>query len=68
MKKFLSAWIVLSLLPLFVAAVCATERAQTVNGWVADSKCGAKAAKAGAAACTKACLAAGASIVVVTRR
>ncbi len=40
--------------------------AQTVNGWVSDSKCGAKGANAGAAACTKKCIEGGASPVVVT--
>jgi len=40
--------------------------AQTVNGWVSDSKCGAKGANAGAAECTKKCIAEGASMVVVT--
>jgi len=39
---------------------------QTVNGWVTDSKCGAKGARAGAEECTKKCLAAGANVVVVT--
>jgi hypothetical protein len=38
----------------------------TVNGWVSDDKCGAKGANAGAEACTKKCLAAGAKMVVVT--
>ena len=38
----------------------------TVNGWVVDDKCGAKGANAGAEACTKKCLAAGAKMVVVT--
>lgn len=38
----------------------------TVNGWVSDSKCGAKGANAGAEACTKKCLAAGADMVIVT--
>ena len=41
-------------------------KSTTVNGWVSDSKCGAKGANAKAAACTKKCLAAGADIVVVT--
>ncbi len=40
--------------------------AKTVNGWVSDSKCGVKGANAGAEACTKKCIAAGASPVVVT--
>jgi hypothetical protein len=38
----------------------------TVNGWITDSKCGAKGARAGAEECTKKCLGAGASAVVVT--
>jgi hypothetical protein len=41
-------------------------KSTTVNGWVADDKCGAKGANAGAEACTKKCLAAGAKMVVVT--
>jgi hypothetical protein len=38
----------------------------TVNGWISDSKCGAKGANASAEACTKKCIGAGASPVVVT--
>jgi len=38
----------------------------TVNGWVSDDKCGAKGANAGAEACTKKCLGAGAKMVIVT--
>ena len=38
----------------------------TVNGWVVDDQCGAKAAHAGAEDCTKKCLAKGAKMVVVT--
>jgi len=41
-------------------------KATTVNGWVSDDKCGAKGANAGAEACTKKCLAAGAKLVIVT--
>jgi len=41
-------------------------KSTTVNGWVADDKCGAKGANAGAEACTKKCLAAGAKMVIVT--
>ncbi len=37
----------------------------TVSGWVSDSGCGAKAAHAGAAECTKKCIAAGKKIVFV---
>jgi hypothetical protein len=41
-------------------------KSMTVNGWVSDSKCGAKGANAGAEACTKKCLAQGAKMVIVT--
>src|ERR1700728_5275006 len=41
-------------------------KSATVNGWVSDSKCGAKGANAGAEACTKKCLSAGAHAVIVT--
>lgn len=56
---------------LFVLALSAMAfddmgKSATVKGWVTDSKCGAKGANAGAEACTKKCLAAGAKMVVVT--
>ncbi len=41
-------------------------KSMTVNGWVSDSKCGAKGANAGAEACTQKCLAEGAKMVIVT--
>src|SRR5258707_10364474 len=41
-------------------------KSATVNGWVSDSKCGAKGANASAAECTKKCLDGGAKMVVVT--
>ncbi len=41
-------------------------KSTTVNGWVVDDKCGAKGAHAGAEACTKKCLDAGAKMVIVT--
>jgi hypothetical protein len=68
MKKLLVICIALSVLFLLVAVVAADDmgKAQTVNGWVSDSKCGAKGANAGAAACTKKCIDGGASPVVVT--
>jgi hypothetical protein len=40
--------------------------AQTVNGWITDSKCGVKGAKAGAEECAKKCIGAGAAAVVVS--
>ena len=49
-----------------MASVSFAGDAQTVNGWISDSKCGAKGANAGSEACTKKCIAAGASPVVVT--
>ncbi len=38
----------------------------TVNGYVSDSKCGAKGANASHAACAKKCEAAGEKLVIVT--
>lgn len=55
-----------SVLILLIASVAFAGDAQTVNGWVSDSKCGVKGANANAADCTKKCIAAGASPVVVT--
>jgi hypothetical protein len=67
MKRLLGWMITLSVLFMFASATFAADPT-TVNGWVADSKCGVKAAHAGAAECTKKCLAAGAKMVVVTDR
>jgi len=68
MKKLLLFCLILSITFLYVAVVFADEAAksETVNGWVSDSKCGAKGANAGAAACTKKCIAAGEKPVVVS--
>src|SRR5713226_8089380 len=41
-------------------------KSTTVNGWVADAKCGAKGANAAGEACTKKCVAAGEKMVIVT--
>ena len=38
-------------------------KSATVKGWVSDDKCGAKGANAGAEACTKKCLGAGAKML-----
>jgi hypothetical protein len=67
MKKVLLMCVMLC----FVFAVTALAfddmgKSTTVNGWVADDKCGAKGANDKAEACTKKCLAAGAKMVVVT--
>jgi hypothetical protein len=55
-----------AVLIVLVASVSFAAGAQTVNGWVSDSKCGVKGANASAEACTKKCIEAGASPVVVT--
>lgn len=69
MKKLFLICVVLSLMFLIFAPAWAADgmgKTMTVNGWVSDSKCGAKGAAAAAAACTKKCLGEGASMVVVT--
>jgi len=65
MRKFLFTLAALAVVSLVVTASFAGD-ATTVNGWISDSKCGAKGAHDGAAECTKKCIAAGASMVVVT--
>jgi hypothetical protein len=65
MRKSLSILFAITLV-LVVAVPSFASDAQTVNGWVSDSKCGVKGAHEGAAECTKKCIAAGASMVVVT--
>jgi hypothetical protein len=67
MRKLL----VLCLAICFVFALTALAfddmgKSTTVNGWVADDKCGVKGANDKAEACTKKCLAAGAKMVIVT--
>jgi hypothetical protein len=66
MKKILLSCAALSLLCFMIVGVSLSADQTTVKGWVADSKCGVKGAHAGQEACTKKCLAAGASMVVVT--
>jgi hypothetical protein len=65
MRKLLSIFLAIALIAL-VASLSFASDAQTVNGWISDSKCGAKGANAGAEACTKKCIGAGASPVVVS--
>lgn len=67
MKKVL----VLCLAVFFVFALTALAfddmgKSTTVNGYVSDSKCGVKGAKAGHEACTKKCVAGGEKLVIVT--
>jgi hypothetical protein len=65
MRKFLLLFLAGALLAL-LASVSFASNAQTVNGWISDSRCGVKGANASHAACAKKCIAAGASAVVVT--
>ncbi len=65
MRKFLLLFLAGALL-VSIASVSFASDAQTVNGWISESKCGVKGANAGAEECTKKCIAAGASPVVVT--
>jgi hypothetical protein len=65
MKRFVLLLLAFALILLTASVVFAGD-AKTVNGWISDSKCGVKGANAGAEACTKKCIAEGASPVVVT--
>ena len=65
MRKLLLVGLAMSVLFMFVGVSFAAD-ATTVNGYVSDSKCGAKGADTKAAACTKKCIKAGAKMVVVT--
>src|SRR6202051_5320097 len=65
MRKLLLLLIAGALI-MSVASVSLASDAQTVKGWVSNSKCGAKDASADGAACTEKCIKAGASPVVVT--
>jgi hypothetical protein len=65
MRKVLFTLAALALVSLLTTASFAAD-ATTVNGWITDSKCGAKGAHEGAAECTKKCLDGGAAMVVVT--
>ena len=67
MKRVFALFLLLCMVCLVVSFASAwDDKEATVKGWVADDKCGAKGANAGAEACTKKCLAAGAKMVVVT--
>jgi hypothetical protein len=66
MKRVLLACAAVSLVCFMIAGVSTAADQTTVNGWVTDSKCGVKGAKAGHEACAKKCLDKGASMVVVS--
>ena len=68
MKKLLVICFLACVACLLVGVAFADDmgKSETVNGWISDSKCGAKGANASSADCTKKCIAEGASMVVVT--
>ncbi len=51
---------------LCTMTVLAVAKDASWNGWISDSKCGAKGANSDHAACTKKCIAAGEKPVLVT--
>ena len=65
MRKLLLVCLALAVLFMMLGVSFAADNT-TVNGYVSDSKCGAKGANEKAAECTKKCIAGGAKMVVVT--
>jgi len=61
-----TAWLMLIVTLILASSLAWAGDAQTVNGWISDSKCGVKGANAKAEECTKKCIKEGASPVVVT--
>ena len=66
MKKSMLVSLSLTVFLFFLAGMSFAADKTTVNGWISDSKCGAKNANASGAECTKKCLEKGAKMVVVT--
>ena len=64
MKKLLWASLALCVILFMVSFALAADT--TVNGYVSDSMCGAKGAKAGHTECMNKCISKGASYVIVT--
>jgi hypothetical protein len=65
MKKLFSPLFAVCLVLSTVMFASAADKS-TVNGWVSDSKCGAKGTKESHADCAKTCMSKGAKMVVVT--
>jgi hypothetical protein len=65
MKKVLLVLIAISLVFIMVGMLSAAGTT-TVNGYVSDSQCGAKGAKAGHTDCMNKCISKGAKYVIVT--
>jgi hypothetical protein len=66
MKKLLLIFLALSVVFMMVAMASADDKADTVKGFVSDTKCGAKGNSEAHADCTKKCVAAGAKLAIVT--
>lgn len=66
MKKVLLVLITVSLVCLLMVALVSAADSTSVNGYVSDSQCGAKGAKAGHTDCMNKCLSKGAKAVIVT--
>src|SRR5579862_5944590 len=66
MKKALFVLITVSLVCFLMVALVSAADSSTVNGYVSDSQCGAKGAKAGHADCMNKCLSKGAKAVIVS--
>ena len=68
MKRVVAMCLLLCMVCFVVTFAAAwDDKETTVKGWISDDKCGTKGANAGAEACTKKCLAAGAKMVVPSR-
>jgi hypothetical protein len=65
MKKILLILVAASLV-LFLGVLAYAADSTTVNGYVSDSMCGAKGAKAGHTDCMNKCITKGAKYVIVT--
>jgi hypothetical protein len=65
MKKLLLILLALSVMFLYVSTVLASD-AETVQGWVSDTKCAAKGMNPAHAECAKKCIQAGAKMAIVT--
>ena len=66
MKKVLLVLFALTIVFSLIVVASAKDKANTVNGWVSDSKCTTKGANADHAACAKKCIAAGEKPVIVS--
>ncbi len=68
MRKLFAALLVMSLALFVAAGVSASDKTTNINGWVSETKCGAKAShtQAGSEACVKACIGGGAKMAFVS--